>query len=210
MYRALAVTALAAVAHGASCPADLTALRSDFVASSFTPDMLDGFWYEHAFIDVAQVGASCQTLNATHDAAGAVSMDFKVRYGPIPFTIVELYTPQNASVPGWFIKNAQMPGGKLLNLPTVAVDVHTYGGEDTMTLYSCIAPLHAAQVNELVFASRSPTLATVGEAYRMTMSTGLRALCWFWYCGCRARVASLSALPMVRARRSPAPTPTEE
>jgi hypothetical protein len=158
MIRALAITSLAAVAHGASCPVDLTALRSDFVASSFTPDMLDGFWYEHAFIDVAQVGASCQTLNATHDAAGAVSMDFKVRYGPIPFTIVELYTPQNASVPGWFIKNAQMPGGKLLNLPTVAVDVHTYGGEDTMTLYSCIAPLHAAQVNELVFASRSPML----------------------------------------------------
>ena len=158
MKKFFCLAVIAALAQGASCPADLPALRSASVASGFTADMLDGFWYEHAFIDVAQVGASCQTLNSTHDAAGAVSMDFKVRYTIVPFTIVEVYTPLNASVRGWFNKNAQMPGGKLLNLPTVVVDVKTYGGVDTMTLFSCIAPLHAAEVTELVFASRSPTI----------------------------------------------------
>ena len=64
------------------------------MAASFDPARLTGFWYEHAYIDIAQVGSSCQTLNSTYDAAsGLISMPFAVKYGPIPFTIVELYTP---------------------------------------------------------------------------------------------------------------------
>jgi hypothetical protein len=77
----------------ASCP-DITKFRSKAVAASFDPERLTGFWYEHAYIDIAQVGSSCQTLNSTYDAAsGLISMPFAVKYGPIPFTIVELYTP---------------------------------------------------------------------------------------------------------------------
>ena len=41
------------------CPADMTVFRSDKVVNSFDPAMMDGLWYEHAFIDIAQVGASC-------------------------------------------------------------------------------------------------------------------------------------------------------
>ena len=77
----------------ASCP-DITKFRSKTMAASFDPARLTGFWYEHAYIDIAQVGSSCQTLNSTYDAAsGLISMPFAVKYGPIPFTIVELYTP---------------------------------------------------------------------------------------------------------------------
>ena len=72
----------------------------------------------------------------------------------VPFTIVEQYTPLNASIRGYFNKNAKMPGGSLLNLPTVVVDVTA----DTMILYSCISPLHAAKVNELVLASKSKAI----------------------------------------------------
>ena len=43
----------------AVCPSDITSYRTDAVVNSFDPAMLDGVWYEHAFIDAAQIGASC-------------------------------------------------------------------------------------------------------------------------------------------------------
>lgn len=87
-------------------------------------------------------------------------MDFKVKYTVVPFTIVEQYTPNDANVNGWYTKNAKMPGGDLLSLPTVVVDATSSsdGLYDTMTLYSCLDPLHAVQVTELIFATRSKDL----------------------------------------------------
>ena len=151
------VLALLAVvtAHSASCPANIEDFRTAAVKNNFEPSMLDGQWYEHAYIDIAQVGASCPTFNNTHDeATGVISMALSVKYTIVPFTITEVYTPYNATTRGWYAKRAKMPGGQLLTLPTVVVDATA----DTMTLYSCINPLHAAQVNELVFASRSRTI----------------------------------------------------
>merc|ERR1712032_1043605 len=150
------------------CPS-LNPLRSDFVQQSFDPSKLDGFWYEHAFIDIAQLGASCQTLNSTYDSAsGKISMDFRVKYigELIPFTINEVYTPVLAKVPGQYIKQANMPGGSLLQLPTVVVDVNDGGDDkyDAMTLYSCldrIGPISdpwGNHIDELVFATRQPTI----------------------------------------------------
>ena len=40
-------------------------------------------------------------------------MDFSVKYSFIPFTIKEIYTPVTTTesiVPGYFMKNADMPG----------------------------------------------------------------------------------------------------
>lgn len=76
-------------------------------------------------------------------------MDFAVKYGPIPFTITELYTPGKEV--GLYSKNADMPGGKLLTLPTVLVDVE----EDysAMTLYSCLE-IGGQAVRELVIATK--------------------------------------------------------
>jgi hypothetical protein len=64
----------------AVCPA-LAPLRSPRVLSEFNPARLEGLWYEWAFEDVAQVGATCQTLNATyHPATGVIDMAFAVHY----------------------------------------------------------------------------------------------------------------------------------
>ena len=135
-----------------SCP-DLAALRSPRVVSSFNDTSLTGFWYESAFIDVAQVGATCQTLNGSRAASGVVSMDFKVRYGPVPFTIIELYTPGMQA--GLYTKRAKMPGGKLLELATAVVDVDP----ETLILFSCL-DLVATHVQELVVATRTPAPAS--------------------------------------------------
>merc|ERR1711998_327955 len=76
-----------------------------------------------------------------------VSMDLAVHYGPLPFTITELYTPEADR--GLFNKNAAMPGGKLLNLATVVADVQP----DYMILFSCI-DLKLTHVTEVVIATR--------------------------------------------------------
>jgi len=60
----LAVVQLAAAA---SCP-NITAFRSLSVRKDFSSRQLTGFWYEQAFIDIAQIGATCQTLDSTLNA----------------------------------------------------------------------------------------------------------------------------------------------
>ena len=63
-----------------SCPA-LPGLRTNTVSESFDPAGLAGLWYEWAYADVAQVGASCQTLNSTlPDTHGVINMAFRVDY----------------------------------------------------------------------------------------------------------------------------------
>ena len=81
-------------------------------------------------------------------------MDFSVKYTILPFTIVEVYTPVDETTLGHFTKNAQEPGGQFVNLDTVIVDVT----DDLLTMYSCIAPLHITKAEEIIFASRSPTI----------------------------------------------------
>merc|ERR1711871_58450 len=146
------LAATAAVASAASCP-DLPSLRSDYVKASFNASMLLGFWHEQAYIDIAQVGASCPTLNATFQGP-TLDMAFKVDYGPVPFTIIEEYFSTN--VTGYFIKQAKMPGAGLLKLPTAIVDVTLSSDRtqyETMILYSCTTKL-GQMIPELIFASR--------------------------------------------------------
>jgi hypothetical protein len=139
-------------AQAGSCP-DLSAYRSPNVLGHFNPARLTGLWYESAYIDIAQVGASCQTLNASYSAAsGRVTMPFAVKYGPIPFTIVEVYDPQNAT--GMYLKHVNMPGGQLIKLNTVMVDVTASNATapyETLTMVSCVLG-----VQEVVFAMRAP------------------------------------------------------
>ena len=108
-------------------------------------------------------------------------MAFKVDYigKVVPFTIIENYSPK-ANLTGYYTKKAKMPGSSLLTLPTVVVDVipsssDGSGPYEAMTLYSCINPLHAAQVNELVFASRSRTIddATLDSMKSVAQAAGV-------------------------------------
>ena len=89
---ALAIVTIASI-NASKCP-DITTQRSDFVKNKYDPALLTGLWYEHMYIDIAQLGASCERLNATYDATtGVITSDFEVKYGEIPFAITEVYTP---------------------------------------------------------------------------------------------------------------------
>jgi len=138
----------------ASCP-DLLGLRSQFVLDNFDAHKLEGLMYEQSYADVAQVGAKCQTLNTTVLPNGIdFNVDFKVDYGPIPFTIVEQYT--NNGTMAYYNKNAKEPGGKLLTIQTVVVDVVESADKsryDSVSLYSCISV--GVSVTEAVIATRT-------------------------------------------------------
>ena len=144
----------------AKCP-DLASLRSE-TAQKFNASLAAGFFYEMAYHDIAQVGASCPTLNFTQPAGdGSFSAAFRVKYiGKLPFTITELYTKVGSDV-GIYSKRAKMPGSKLLTLPTVVVDatVGADGRYDTLTLYSCLKALGVAEVQELNIMTRSETVS---------------------------------------------------
>merc|ERR1711871_70193 len=135
------------------CP-DLPPYRTDHVQNAFDPSKLTGVWYEQAYIDIAQVGASCPIFNNTYDSSSKVlDMSLSVKYlGGLPFTILERYTPTSTdpSQRGLYNKNAAMPGGQLLTLATVFVDAtpHTGSTYETVTIYSCVVG-----VRELVIAS---------------------------------------------------------
>merc|ERR1711871_282557 len=174
-FKIISFLLMIASSSAAKCP-DIIPYRSKFVQSSFDPSKLLGFWFEQAYIDIAQVGASCPTLNATFKGT-TLDMAFKVDYGKMPFTIVEEYFATNTT--GYFIKQAEMPGAGLLKLPTVVVDVTTSANGtqyDTMTLYSCTTKL-GLEVPELVFASRVQTLDTAALA-RMQSTARAQGVQW--------------------------------
>lgn len=144
---------------------DVAAFRDADVISSFNSSLMTGFWYEQAYKDIAQVGASCQTLNATYHAdTGILDTDFAVKYGPVPFTIVEHYEQHDAAhetMKGVFRKSVSapghIPGGSLVGLPTSVVTAQLSADKsryESVILYSCVAV-----VSEIVIATRSPTLA---------------------------------------------------
>ena len=98
----------------------------------FSPANFSGLWYEAAYIDPAQALSRCPTLNASAGAKGGFSVDFSVRYGPMPFTITENYAPHDFA-PGGYIKSVSEPGGSLVQIPTVIVD---YAEGDYLMMYS--------------------------------------------------------------------------
>eukprot|EP00408_Alexandrium_pacificum_P054016 CAMPEP_0171238310 /NCGR_PEP_ID=MMETSP0790-20130122/43408_1 /TAXON_ID=2925 /ORGANISM="Alexandrium catenella, Strain OF101" /LENGTH=214 /DNA_ID=CAMNT_0011704673 /DNA_START=40 /DNA_END=684 /DNA_ORIENTATION=- len=162
---AFAVAALvtaASWAHSAvaDCSVESVAkLRTNRVATEFEPKGMEGFWYEHAYIDPAQMGASCPTLNAKVDnATGEIATDFSVLYSAVPFTIQEYYEPVEPARNGVYKKHVQIPfgipGGSLVQLPTAIVDAQmSQDGSlyETLIMYSCWAV-----IGELVVATRSP------------------------------------------------------
>ena len=79
-------------------------------------------------------------------------MSLSVRYGPIPFTIKELWF--NGNETGYFIKQADMPGSGLLKFPTVVVDFTMKDGVyDTFTSFGCLNLLGVPTI-EIVFSTR--------------------------------------------------------
>ena len=130
------------------------------------------FFNEQLYFDIAQVGAKCQTLNVTSSGDDhSISMDFSVKYGPLPFTITELYTPSDEI--GMYVKRAAMPGGRLLELPPVIVDIRMdqKEGVTAFTVYSCLD--FGPGVRELVIATKD--LNPPQELLDDIVDTALRA-----------------------------------
>lgn len=67
-----------------TCP-DIVEFRSAAVKASYDPTKMTGLWYEHAYKDIAQVGATCQTLNATYIASAS-----EVHKSPLPAAAIWL------------------------------------------------------------------------------------------------------------------------
>jgi hypothetical protein len=120
---------LVAVSCAAAC-APIDRFRSAYVVSKFDGAGVEGLWYENAFEDLAQIGASCQTFNKTLLPDGkSVLEDFDVFYGELPFKLPLVF---NASVPGpngtWTsergVFSRSVEGlGSLISFPSVVVDV---------------------------------------------------------------------------------------
>mmetsp|Transcript_144100 Transcript_144100/g.268437 ORF Transcript_144100/g.268437 Transcript_144100/m.268437 type:complete len:754 (+) Transcript_144100:48-2309(+) len=150
-----------------SCTAvtGLGAFRTEKVKTSFDLSKADGLWYEIAFQDVAQKGASCQTLTNTHDtASGKLSQVFSTRYGPVPFSQTYIYEPDESGEKGVYRKH--LNGVKfLVQLPTVVVDV--LDGEDgryTLMTEFTSKNILVTDVTELRFLARTPVVTT--ETFR--------------------------------------------
>mmetsp|Transcript_66866 Transcript_66866/g.184403 ORF Transcript_66866/g.184403 Transcript_66866/m.184403 type:complete len:233 (+) Transcript_66866:265-963(+) len=155
VLRAVAlITVYGATSTVGSCPADISIYRTSSVTGGDDGDGLDlmkmnGLWYEQAYIDLAQVGESCQVFNNTYlgeasedlgdgsdgvDGVGGVDgvdghvmsstsgidQKFHVKYGPIPYTLPLHYDTTDQT--GVFQRYAQYPGGKFLKFPSVVVD----------------------------------------------------------------------------------------
>ena len=95
-----------------------------------------------------------------------LNSDFSVKYGSIPFTITEVYKP-NDSATGLYSKSVDEPGGRFVQLSTVVVDVQR---DDYLILFSCLGPVH-----EIVVATRarSPSDASVKRLLNMSRSLGV-------------------------------------
>uniref|UniRef100_A0A7S2NIK0 Lipocalin/cytosolic fatty-acid binding domain-containing protein n=1 Tax=Zooxanthella nutricula TaxID=1333877 RepID=A0A7S2NIK0_9DINO len=124
--------------------------------------MMQGLWYEHRYMDLAQVFASCQTLNATVLGtglqAGTMLVEFSVRYGPVPFSLRERYAPGDPPERGVFTKTVDLPGGAWIPLRTAVVDVGPAGPGGrygSAAVYSCWAS-PVGPVAELLFVTRDP------------------------------------------------------
>ena len=99
------------------------------------------------------------------DSCGS-SISLRYASKSLPFTLTELYTPTGLNstgpmVRGLYTKRAQVPGGKMLQLPTVVVDHLEYPMHPEQTyyiLFSCKDLHPLPPVRELVIATRALTV----------------------------------------------------
>lgn len=172
-------------AQSSECSLDeIATFRSSFIRTQFDPKLMKGLWYEHAFSDPAQVGASCQTLAMDiNSSTGAIQTNFSVKYlHKVPFTIVENYKPrQDGIFEALYTKSVippvPVPGEIKVSLPTVVLDAHRSDDGaryETLILYSCLGTFFG-QVHEVMIATRNQAedAATIQSLINLALSAGL-------------------------------------
>lgn len=160
-----------------NCPL-LANMRTAHVRNnSFDLTSVNGFWYENAFVDVAQVGARCQKINNTVDSS-QITQNLHVLYDKLPFQQTYIYAPEKDSngtlIKGLFSKYLK-DGKYLLRLPTVIIDASILGNKaDTMIEYTCTMKA-GLEVEELRFLSRHDTMlpSTLEQMKSIALSMGV-------------------------------------
>jgi hypothetical protein len=156
----LRIAMLALVGVGSSMASvDLSQYRTDKVKNELDMSKAEGFWYEVMYADIAQVGASCQTMNNTFDgASGKLEQKFKTFYvdNIVPFSQTYTYKPDASGTMGLYKK--YLHGAQaLLTLPTVIVDVTdgSDGRYERLIEYTVKSVVGITHVSELRFSART-------------------------------------------------------
>ena len=148
------LSALVVSVTARGCPADLGSMRSPYVASSYEPAKLSGFFYEVAFEDIMQKGETCQCFNETVVETG-ISEQFGFTYNQPGSSSVFF---ESTDVPGVYMKYM---GSSATALPTVVVDVTlgTDGSYETVTEYTCYADGAKPPYEEIKIGARTPSVS---------------------------------------------------
>ena len=171
----LCLAALAAAA--AVCPEPASLRAPSVLDAAFNASRLEGDWYENAYFDPAQAGATCPTFSNARARGGGLRQRFACRYGRVPFGIVyELAPTPDAGV---FAKH--VPGtGWLLTLPTTVVDARARAGAAAgapyalVTEYACVVEA-GVTVEEFRVSSRGATVdaPTLEDALATARAAGV-------------------------------------
>ena len=180
MNKTILSAALAAQTLATGCP-DLKTLRSQQVVDFFDVMKLDGTWYENAYQDIGQVGASCQYMVNTEPGPLGFKQDFKCKYSMVPFILPHTYEQvyeNDEYIQGRFLK--YVDGQKdTLTLPTVVVDYTTdeEGNYVNLTEFTCQGTEDIVLATELRFQSRDKTLddATLAAMQARAVELGIPA-----------------------------------
>jgi hypothetical protein len=154
---AFAVAALVLPGAEAKC-ADLASLRTDYVATSFDEAKIDGFWYEIAYHDLAQVGESCQCFNKT---VTAPEVDEKFGFTfKNPNSLSLVYTRDEAAA----VYSKAMGSTPKALLPTVIIDVGVSADDssapyETIIEYTCLDEGAVTLYQEVKIGARTPTVS---------------------------------------------------
>jgi hypothetical protein len=139
------------------CP-DLTDLRTDYVVTDYDASMLDGFWYEVAYQDIAQVGETCQCYNKTYSPeGGGISEKFGFTYKSARAMMLQ-YTPTDTKAV--YTKTTSMGVSTASAIPTVVMDIglNSDGSYATITEYSCFVA-GPVTYQEIRVGSRTPVIS---------------------------------------------------
>lgn len=149
-------------AVSASCP-DLASLRSSLISTNYTAQLIEGFWYEVAYQDLAQVGETCQYYDKTL-ASNKIDLTEKFGFTYSSPRHMNLYYAAT-DVLGFYNKHtgtseilkAQDDG----DIPIVIMDalLNSDGSYRAVSEYACfqVGPI---VYQEIRVGSRTPTLSS--------------------------------------------------
>ena len=159
------------------CP-NAADLRTEYVKNYFNATLLDGFWYEVAFQDIAQIGESCQCYNKSLDDSmgGSISEQFGFTYKTAR-SMTLLYT--STDLTAVYTKATTFAPEFAIPYVVVDVSVEKDGQYSTITEYSCttVGPItyqeirigsRSRNISDESMAAIETTLTDLGLRYHLT------------------------------------------